>query len=116
MLIFDKKNGEKINSIPTEEVVLKNNFLSNISLSKDNIFFLNTFGSLYSINLKSMQIDWFLNLNQSMDPDDNYLFDGTELTYKNEKLIVLTNDFTYIIDSLTGGIIYKLIFHRQLIQ
>ena len=114
MLIFDKKNGEKINSIPTEEVVLKNNFLSNISLSKDNIFFLNTFGSLYSINLKSMQIDWFLNLNQSMDPDDNYLFDGTELIYKNEKLIVLTNDFTYIIDSLTGGIIYKINFSSSI--
>lgn len=110
LIVFDIKTGEIINLIPTEEIVLKNYFLSNISLDKNNIYFLNTFGSLYSVNSKNMQINWFINLNQTTEPKNNGLFSGTEVIYKNKKLIVLTNSFTYIIDSNTGRIIYKINF------
>lgn len=110
LIIFDIKNGEIMNLIPTEEIVLKNNFLSNISLDKNNIYFLNTFGSLYSVNSKNMQINWFINLNQTAEPNNNNLFNGTEVILKNKKLIVLTNNFTYIIDSNTGAILYKINF------
>lgn len=110
LMVFDIKNGEIINLIPTEEIVLKNNFLSNISLDKNNIYFLNTFGSLYSVNSKNMQINWFINLNQTTEQNNNGLFNGTEVIYKNKKLIVLTNSFTYIIDSYTGTVLYKINF------
>ena len=48
--IFDKKNGNILKLIPTEETKIKNNFQNNFSINKDFIFMLNTYGSLYSIN------------------------------------------------------------------
>ena len=52
--------------IPTEETIVKNKFINNISLNKIITFFLNTYGSLYSVDNKKMQINWFINLNQSL--------------------------------------------------
>ena len=51
-LILDKKNGNIYKKIPTEEVLVKNNFKDNLSQNKNSIFYLNTFGSLYSIDQK----------------------------------------------------------------
>ena len=36
--------------------------------------FLNTFGSLYSINFDNFNINWFINLNQSFDLNPRNLF------------------------------------------
>ena len=48
--------------IPTEETIVKNKFRNNISANNEFLFFLNTFGSLYSIDNKKMKINWFINL------------------------------------------------------
>ena len=74
LIFFNKKSGQKIKTIPTEENVIKNKFVNNLSLNKDNLYFLNSFGSLYSVNLESMEINWFINLNQSTDFNPSDLF------------------------------------------
>ena len=39
-----------IKFIPTEETTIKNNFFNSLALSDQLLFFLNTYGSIYSIN------------------------------------------------------------------
>ena len=49
LYFFNKKTGETISLIPTEETKVKNKFINNISISEDFSLYLNTYGSLYSI-------------------------------------------------------------------
>ena len=104
---INKKEGNLLKLIPTEETIVKNNFKNNISIYEDSTFFLNTFGSLYSIDNKKMQINWFINLNQTTTLTPSNLFLGNKLIVNQNKIIVTTNNFTYIIESRTGEIIYK---------
>ena len=108
LLYFNKLNGDILGSIPTEEVSLTNNFLNNITLSKQNTFFINTYGTVYSIDSVTMQLNWFINLNDASSNDASNIFDGTEISYSDEKIFLTTKDFTYIINSNNGSIIYKI--------
>ena len=76
MFFINKDNGEIIKSFPTEETIIKNNFINNIALNDQNLFFINTYGTLYSLNNQNMNINWFLNLNQSSDLNPSNAFDG----------------------------------------
>ena len=105
--IFDKKNGNILKFIPTEETKIKNNFQNNFSINKDFIFMLNTYGSLYSINKKNNNVKWVTNLNQSIDINPSNLFNGHELISNDEFVIVSSEDATYIINSFNGAIISK---------
>ena len=107
LLFFKKTSGEILRSIPTEEVILKNKFKGNISVSDEYIFFLNTYGTLYAVRSDSMQISWFLNLNQSKNFKDKSMFKGSEIIYKNGKVLILSNKFTYVVNSKNGTIIFK---------
>ena len=107
LLFFKKTSGEILRSIPTEEVILKNKFTGNISVSDEYTFFLNTYGTLYAVRSDSMQIIWFLNLNQSKNFNDKSMFKGSEIIYKNGKILILSNKFTYVINSKNGTIIFK---------
>ena len=107
LYFFDKNNGEVLRLIPTEETVVKNQFINNFAANKENLFFLNTYGSLYSINKKSMRIEWFVNLNQSVDLNPNNLFLSNQIIIYKNKIIVPTNEFLYVIDAINGSIIYK---------
>ena len=107
LFYFNKLNGDILGSIPTEEVSLTNNFLNNITLSKQDTFFINTYGTVYSIDSVTMELNWFINLNDSSSNDASNIFDGTEISYSDEKLFLTTKDFTYIINSNNGSIIYK---------
>ena len=64
LFFFNKTNGDLLKKIPTEETLIKNEFINNLSISKNNLFFLNTYGSLYSININLMSVEWFININQ----------------------------------------------------
>ena len=110
LLFINRSNGEIIKLIPTEETKIQNKFRNNLSINKDAVLFLNTYGSLYSINLKNMRINWFLNLNQTFDLNPSNLFFGSQLTSLDDKISVSSNNFTYIIDSNTGSILYKINF------
>ena len=107
LYFFNKKNGETINFIPTEENIIKNEFVNNIAINKENTFFLNTYGSLYSIDNDSNRINWFINLNQSQDLNPSNLFKGSNLINYDKKIIVSSNDFTYVIDENNGSILHK---------
>ena len=107
LFFINKINGEMIKLIPTEETTVKNLFVNNLSANTDNIFFLNTYGSLYSININSMEISWFLNLNQSLDLNPSNLFFGSEIINFEDKIAVSSNEFMYIINANNGSTIYK---------
>ena len=110
LYFIDKNNGNILKLIPTEETVVKNKFINNISLDNESTFFLNTFGSLYSVDNNKMQINWFINLNQNSNINPSDLFLGNKIVNTKDKIIVSTNYFTYIIDNNTGSILYKKTF------
>ena len=70
---INKSDGDSFKTIPTEEKKLKSNFISSFAFNKNSILYLNTNGSLYSINHNG-KIRWFLSLNQSIDYNTNNLF------------------------------------------
>ena len=107
LLIVDKNDGKILKTIPSEESLVKNAFKSNIAIYKKNIIFLNTYGSLYSINIENMKINWFINLNQSLDINPSNLFTSNELIVSNDKIYVPTKNNFYILDFLSGSTIFK---------
>ena len=114
LFFFDKNNGNNLKLIPTEETIVKNQFKNNLSLDEKTLFFLNTYGSLYSIDNESMRINWFINLNQSVDLNPSNLFLGHPIINENESIIVSSNQFTYIVNKLNGSIKYKKNFSSQI--
>ena len=114
LLFFNIENGNIIKTIPTEETLVKNEFINNLSLSENSLFFLNTYGSLYSVDLDKLQINWFLNLTQFLNSQVNNLFSSNQVVYHKGKIIVNTNQFTYVLDSETGSIIHKKNFSSYL--
>ena len=102
---MDKKNGNLLNIIPTEETLIHNDFINNLSIYNEDILFLNSYGSLYSINIINMKINWFLNLKQSTNLNTTDLFLGNQIVNYKDKIIVSSNDNTYLINALNGSII-----------
>ena len=74
LYIIDKNSGDNLKLIPTEETIIKNNFINNLSADDENLYFLNTYGSLYCIEIDSNKINWFINLNQSIELNPSNLF------------------------------------------
>ncbi|MDC0530132.1 hypothetical protein OAN91_02300, partial [Pelagibacteraceae bacterium] len=107
LYFFDKTNGDIIKFIPTEETTFKNEFINNLSLDNENSFFLNTYGSLYSIDNKNLKINWFLNLNQSLDLNPSNLFSGNQIINNRNKIVITSDKSTYILNADDGSIIHK---------
>ena len=107
LYILNKLNGNLIKKIPTENTTFKNLFRNNISLNKDTIFFLNTYGSLYSIDQTRLNINWFINLNSSSSSSLSNLFSGSIIVNNNKKLLVSSNQNFYLIDNSNGSILSK---------
>ena len=114
LYFIDIKSGDILKLIPTEETLLKNKFINNLSLDNETSYFLNTYGSLYSIDNMTMRINWVFNLNQSLDLNPSNLFTGSQLINDNNRIIVSTNNMTYILDNITGRIIDKKNFTSNL--
>ena len=110
LFILEKNSGNILKKIPTEETLVQNMFINNLSQSKNSILFLNTYGSLYSINNNKMNINWFLNLNPSIDLNPSNLFYSSQIINNDEFIVVAANKFTYVIDVKTGSTIYKFNF------
>ena len=87
--------------------MIKNQFINNFSLSKNFIFALNTYGSLYAIDAELNEIRWVRNLNQSSELNQMNLFQGSPLVNNEEFIIVSSQEATYIITVDTGIIINK---------
>jgi len=54
-----------------------------------------------------MKVNWFVNLNQNLELNPSNLFFGNQILYNNNKIVVSSNKKTYVIDFLTGSILYK---------
>ena len=107
LLLIDQNNGDKIKVIPTEETTVKNDFINSLVSDKNSLFYLNTYGSLYSITKKG-DIKWFINLNRSLDINPNNLFYSNPISLNHNKLIVSTDLYLYILDSNNGSILAKI--------
>ena len=107
LLFINKNNGEIIKLIPTEETLIKNEFINNLLLNNKYLFYLNNYGSIYAIDQNKLQIVWYLNINKSLDPIVNNLFVGSEIINHKDRLVLSSNDFMYILNANDGSIIYK---------
>tara|TARA_X000001036_G_scaffold29593_1_gene24419 strand:+ start:998 stop:2320 length:1323 start_codon:yes stop_codon:yes gene_type:complete len=107
LYFIDKLSGNKLNMLPTEDTIIKNNFFNSLALSNETIFYLNTYGSLYAITHKG-RIKWFINLNQSLDINPNNLFYSHPLILHKDKLLVSTDLYLYILDQKNGSTNHKI--------
>ena len=107
LYFINKADGEKLKIIPTEETVIKNNFFNSLASIEDSLFYLNTYGSLYSIDSRRA-VKWFINLNQSLDVNPSNLFYSNPIVLHREKIIVSTDLYLYILDSNTGSTFFKI--------
>ena len=105
--VFEKKSGNLVKLIPSEETIINNSFINNISLSDDKIFFLNTYGSLYSIDQNSLKSDWFINFNKFSDLSLSSLFYGSNVINFKNKILLSSNQNFYFIDAVNGAVISK---------
>ena len=107
LFLINKINGERLKSFPTEQTTIKNDFINSLAIKDDNIFYLNTYGSFYSINSKG-RINWFVNINESLDISTNNVFYSNPLFLVDEKIFVSTNSFLYILNADNGFILNKI--------
>ena len=107
LYIINKFNGDRLKTLPTEETTLKNKFINSLCFSDNSIFFLNSYGSLYSINNNKMFVEWIVNLNQSFEINPGNLFYSEPLLINKNKIVISTNNELYILNSKNGSIIYK---------
>ena len=107
---FYKKNGNILKTFPTEETIIKNEFINSISSNDQSIFFLNTFGTLYSINKKSLRLNWFINLNQTLDLRPSNAFLSNQIINNENKILISSRDLTFVIDANSGSITQKFNF------
>jgi len=105
--LLNKSNGDRIKIIPTENVKLKNEFINSLALHNDSLFFLNTYGSLYSIDSTDHRIQWFTNFNQSLDLNSSNLFYSNPILLDDDKILVSTDPYLYVLNSDNGVIISK---------
>jgi outer membrane protein assembly factor BamB len=108
LLILDKNDGDLLRKIPTEEIVVKNKFVNNLSIYQNNLYFLNTFGSLYSVDITNFKINWFLNLNLSINSNYSNLFNAKPILSINDNLIIATKEQLYSLDAQVGVTKFKL--------
>ena len=92
---------------PTEQSTVLNDFRNNLSLNQNQLFFLNTYGSLYSINMNTLKTNWYLNFNQSLDINPSNLFNSNPVIHNDSFTVLTSNDFIYIIDFRSGSVIFK---------
>ena len=104
LILINKYSGDILNQLPTEETLINNLFINNIALSDNKIFFLNSFGSLYSINKNNFKIEWFINLNNSLGSNLSSLFYGSNLVYSKNKIFVSSGENFYIVNSSNGSV------------
>ena len=110
LIFFDKNNGELLKLIPTENTTITNEFLNNIAKNNNNLIFLNSYGSLYSFNGLNMKLNWFINLNPSLNLNQSNLFYGSEVVSAGGKIIVSSNNKTYLIEEKLAQLLKNLIF------
>ena len=107
LYILNKFNGVQLRFIPTEETIIKNDFVNSLALYKDTLIYLNTFGSLYSINTQNLKINWFASFKESLDLNITNLFYSNPVIIFKDKIIIATDPYLYLLNINNGSIIFK---------
>lgn len=113
LYFINKLNGDNLQIIPTEETTIKNSFINSLAVNENSIFYLNTYGSLYSINYNG-KINWFINLNQTLDLNPSNLFNSNPIVLHNDKIAIATQDMLYFLNNINGSILFKFAISSQL--
>ncbi len=108
LYILNKFNGTQIKFIPTEGTTIKNNFVNSLASKNNSIFFLNTFGSIYSINKENLKVNWFSNLKDTFDLNPTNLFFSNPIVINNDKIVVSTDPYLYILNFKNGAITLRM--------
>ena len=108
LFVLNKITGSTFKTFPTEQTIIKNSFGNSLASAGSNLFFLNTFGSLYAINTEIFEIKWFINLNQSVDLNPVNLFYSNTTVFYKKRLIISSDPYLYILNSDTGRILNKI--------
>ena len=114
LFIIESKNGNILRKIPSEEVLVKNDFKNNIAINKKDLFFLNNFGSLYSVNKKNLRINWFINVNTSLESNIEKLFSSNEIQIFDDNLIISTDNILQVLNNKNGSTKFKIPISSQI--
>ncbi len=106
LYLINKYNGEQLRSIPTEENPLKSVFSNSLASNDQFLFFLNTYGSVYSTNYEG-DIRWFLNVNRSVSLKTTNLFYSNPIIVYEDKIIISTDSNLYIMNAFNGSLVNK---------
>ncbi len=90
IILLDVNNGKKIDELYTQPSKTVSNFESNLAIDKkDNLLFLSTSGSLYSLNfINQKTINWI----QNFKTENEIIFKGNPITVFNNKILVSTKN------------------------
>ncbi len=90
IILIDIKNGKKIDEFYTQPSKTVSKFESNLAIdNKNNLLFLSTNGSLYSLNLiNQKKINWI----QNFKPESEIIFNGNPITVDSDKILVSSNN------------------------
>ena len=90
IILVNIENGKKIDELYTQPSKTVSKFESNIALDKyNNLVFLSTNGSLYSINFTNQKnINWI----QNFKPENEIIFNGNPINIFNDQILISTNN------------------------
>ncbi len=90
IILIDLKNGKKIDEFYTSPSKTVSEFESNLAVDKNNnLIFLSTNGSLYSLNLINQKtINWI----QNFKPENEIIFYGNPVTVSNDHIMLSTKN------------------------
>ena len=110
--IINESNGEKKTSFETFPSILKSELETSISLDtfKNNIYFITSTGQLYSINYKTKNINWLLNLSMTNKGQSEKFFFSSPIIYSEDTIFISTSVSTYSINATNGAINWELPF------
>ena len=102
LYFINKLNGEIIKNIPTEENLLKSSFVNSLSIDDEYLFYLNTYGTLYSIDHNEGDIKWFININKSISINSTNLFYSNPIFVNENNIIIAADPYLHIFNSTNG--------------
>ena len=110
--IINKKDGEKKTNFETFPSIIKSELETSISLdqSKNNLFFVTSTGQLYSINYKTNNLNWLINLSMTNKGQSKKFFFSSPIIFIKDTLYISTSISTYSINAINGSINWELPF------
>jgi len=90
IILIDTENGNKIDELYTQPSKTVSDFESSLAIdNNNNLLFLSTSGSLYSLNLINKKV---INWIQNFKPEDEIIFKGSPIIISNDKILISTNN------------------------